>query len=202
MNCLPHCASSFVSLQKEVCNQFTPEIVFHGSQEHGTSSIIEYLTGTSLSSLPPSFPFIFEIYFRPKQLFENERNRVEVIEEDTNQIIFSSFIQNNNENNNNMNEINEIYHSICSSEEVREKNNKSLILRLYLFNQQSNSSFLNIIYFPLEHQSSLSKHISEKRDKSFYCFVLDSNSYFPTASVATGLISQIDKVLISLLLLF
>ena len=207
MNCVSHCCSQFISLQKEISSHFTPEIVFYGLEEDGIISVLEYHTQFPLSSLYSNhnhnnnnhhnknilLSLPLEIYFRPKQLFENERNRIEVIEKETQEIISSYSI--NEENNSNSIILNEISHLIVSSNEVREDSIQSLILRIYLFNQQPNSSFLNVIYFPLEQESSLSKHISEKSEKSFYCFVLDSDISIRVASISEGFVSQIDKVI-------
>ena len=191
MNCLPHsCSSQINSLNKEVCNHFTPEIVFHGSSQEGTISIIEYLTKTPLASLFSTNQhsnFILEIYFRPKQFFQNETNRVEVIETETHQVLIYFNIDSN---------LNHIYNLISSSDEVRQNNSKSLTLRIHLFEDEPNSSFLNVVYFPLESQTYLTTHISEKNHQSFYCFVLDSNTSLRTATITTGFVNQIDKVII------
>ena len=195
MLALRHSCHSSVPLNKQVCGQSVPEIVFHGSQEHGTCSLVELLTSFPVPRFEPESLTKFEMRIRPRELFEEEnaenKNRIEIVEEieiereREERILFSQEF-------NNKEEVVGIYENLLSRVGERERESRVVVVRVHLF--VPNSSFLNLVLIPLDLQPSLSQHIQEKSSQSLYCFVQDSNQSIRVANATRNFNPHIEQV--------
>ena len=190
---LHHSCHSSVPLNKRVCGQSVPEIVFHGSQEHGACSLVELLTSFPVPRFVSESLTKFEMRIRPRELFEEEKaenkNRIEIVEEIEREreerIVLSQEF-------NDKQEVVGIYEDLLSRVGERERGSRVVVVRVHLF--VPNSSFLNLVLIPLDLQSSLSQHIQEKSSQSLYCFVQDSNQSIRVANVTRNFIPHIEQV--------
>ena len=192
---LHHSCHSFVPLNKRVCGQSVPEIVFHGSQEHGACSLVELLTSFPVPRFVSESLTKFEMRIRPRELFEEEKaenkNRIEIVEEIEREREREERIVLSQEFNDKQ-EVVGIYEDLLSRVGERERGSRVVVVRVHLF--VPNSSFLNLVLIPLDLQSSLSQHIQEKSSQSLYCFVQDSNQSIKNASFKELFTAHIEQV--------
>ncbi len=191
---LSHSCHSFIRLNRQVCSNSIPEIVLHGSQEHGACSLLEYLTCFPAPRFSRDNSMKFEMWIRPRDLFEaREANRIEIVRENSEgkeeEMLFSVPVENKSF-------ANGIYENLLSM--IQGEDKTSLIIRVHWFveneNENQPASFLNIVFIPLELQSCLSQHIENKSSHSFYCFVQNSNFSIRTAIVTRNFSPHVEKV--------
>ena len=160
-----------------VFESLVPNVIFHGSQEHGTTQILEHLIRFPL---PQTEKVSVEVHLRPKELYANGIDRIEVLDENQIQVTDLSFPI---EEKSSMDELyRDLFSQVTRLAQSREKKTSptSFTFRVSLYHP--NSPVLNLVFFPLECKLRVGRHL-EDQIQPFFCFVVSSIAPFRKAAV-------------------
>jgi hypothetical protein len=153
------------------------DIVFHGSQEHGSTLLMEHLLQFPL---PQTQRVSLLICLRPIDLFPNSVDILELIDEDG-KVDSSLPIGEKSE-------MATLYDSLYARvDEIIQKKDMEIstaefTFRIHLYSPSS--PLVNFLYFPLEASSAAQRHLTSRSSHSFYAFILSSWSSLRTAKVS------------------
>jgi hypothetical protein len=170
-------------IPSNILEPLIPSIVFFGSQEHGTTLLMEHFLQFPL---PQKLRIPIEVYLRSVEKYPEEMNRIEMFDENNNLLpdltvivpeptewstIDEDFYEN-------------LYLKVKTLLEEREGNNpRSSDLTLRLCFYSANLPLLNVLFFPLECKKKMSDHLTTQATHSYYCFVLSVFTPFRQAEV-------------------
>jgi hypothetical protein len=173
-----------------------PNIVFYGSQEHGTTLLMEHLIQFPL---PQRQNLHVEVFLRPDELKlcpdANAVDRIEILDE--NRCLLSDLCVRIGAVH--VSDVDQLYCDLYDRvvEIAQQRDQKtspaSFTLRVCLYSPKW--PLLNLLYFPFLYGSQeVGQYISDRNRDSYFCFVVSSNVSIRSAEVSTHLIRRCKEV--------
>lgn len=167
-----------------------PEIVFHGSQEHGSTLLLEHLLQFPL---PQTQRVSLQICLRPKDPSPNSaEDTVELLDEGGVVVPDSSLPLGERAG------MAALYDDLYARvEEIIRQREVEVSPAQFTFKillHSPTSPLVNLLYFPLEASAAVQRHLTSHSSHSFYAFILSSRSSIRAAKVTEVWARRVHEV--------
>jgi hypothetical protein len=167
-----------------------PNIVFYGSQEHGTTQLMEHLIGFPL---PQEEKIPFEVFLRPDAPDASVVDRIEVLDE--NHVPLTNLCVPIGAKSDVDELYRDLYDRVVDISQQREQKTHPWMFTFRVHLYSSQWPLLNLLFFPLLHCSKdVGSYISDRNEDSYFCFVVSSMVSIRSAEVSNHFIRRSNEV--------